>query len=222
MELKIQQLTEELNKQMLVNQSLTEQNSKISENYKIIDEKYKIILTELSKSLEKSRETEKVLNDSKNKNCELIKTKMELEDCLNKANAIVREHMIRETEAIRKVQEALQVAETAMLEKNASLIRERDISEECDHLATTIGQVMEDAAKKVENDMEEMKRNYKERIKKQEQVIAKMKSALEIQSKKNSVAESRLEKLENHLKVTVHSNLSLDADLQLATKTIVN
>lgn len=48
-----------------------------------------------------------------------------------------------------------------------------------------------------------------------------MKTALEIQSKKNSVSESRLEKLENQLKITVHSNLSLDADLQLATKTIV-
>lgn len=80
---------------------------------------------------------------------------------------------------------------------------------------------MEDAAKKVESDMEEMKKNYKERIKKQDQIIGKMKTALELQSKKNSVAESRLEKLENQLKVTVHSNLSLDADLQLATKTIV-
>lgn len=80
---------------------------------------------------------------------------------------------------------------------------------------------MEEAAKKVESDMEEMKKNYKERIKKQDQVIAKMKSALELQSKKNNVSEARLEKLENQLKVTVHSNLSLDADLQLATKTIV-
>lgn len=48
-----------------------------------------------------------------------------------------------------------------------------------------------------------------------------MKTALDIQLKKNSVSESRLEKLENQLKITVHSNLSLDSDLQLATKTIV-
>lgn len=113
---------------MIVNQNLTEQNSKVSENFKIIDEKYKIILAELSKSLEKNRDTERALNASNNKNSELIKNRMELEECLNKANAIAREHMIRETEAIRKVQEALHVAETAMLEKNASLIRERDIS----------------------------------------------------------------------------------------------
>lgn len=128
MESKIQQLTDELNKQMIINQNLAETNSKVTENFKTIDEKYKIVLGELSKSLERNRDTEKALIDSKNKNSELIKNRMELEECLNKANAIAREHMIRETEAIRKVQEALQVAETAMLEKNASLIRERDIS----------------------------------------------------------------------------------------------
>lgn len=113
---------------MILNKNLTEQNSKLAENFKIIDEKYKIVLAELSKSLERNRDIEKALIDCKTQNCQLMKNRTELEECLNKSYAIVREHMIRETEAIRKVQEALQVAETAILEKNASLIRERDIS----------------------------------------------------------------------------------------------
>lgn len=44
---------------------------------------------------------------------------------------------------------------------------------------------MEEAAKKVETDMEEMKKNYKEKMKKQDQVIAKVKKNIKSRIKIN-------------------------------------
>ena len=47
--------------------------------------------------------------------------------------------------------------------------------DECDHLATTIGQVMDEAATKVEQDMEQKEIKYVEKIKKLENIIEKVK-----------------------------------------------
>lgn len=48
------------------------------------------------------------------------------------------------------------------------------VPEECDYLALTIGEVMEDAASKVEKDIDDIKTKYLEKIKKLEDTISKV------------------------------------------------
>lgn len=88
----------------------------------------------------------------------------DLEKSLATAKQVIGERFVREKEALEKVQEALQIAERAIAEKDDALSREVIIREECDHLATTIGQVMEEAAVKVENDIENLKLQYSEEL----------------------------------------------------------
>lgn len=58
-------------------------------------------------------------------NC-LVTEKSRLEALLEKSNKSLQEHIIRETEAISKVQEALNLAESALIEKDACLAREKE------------------------------------------------------------------------------------------------
>lgn len=125
-------------------------------------------------SIEKFQKSEQSFNTAKGYIEKIMHNRNELEKRLITSNTYLREHMERETKALNKIQEVLLVAETAINEKNAAIQREKDIKEECDHLASIIGQIMEDAAKKVELDMDERHRLYVGKIKKLEMIIEKV------------------------------------------------
>lgn len=88
-----------------------------------------------------------------------------LEKVLENAKCLVNDRLNREKMALEKVQEALTIAECAIVEKEDALNREKAIREECNQLATTIGQVMEDAAQKVERNVNDIKKQYERQIK---------------------------------------------------------
>ena len=52
--------------------------------------------------------------------------RIELEKKLKKSNLYLKEHMSRETVALNKIQEVLEIAEAAINEKNKALQREKE------------------------------------------------------------------------------------------------
>lgn len=89
----------------------------------------------------------------------------EFEKSLNLSKRVIEERFEREKNALQKVQEALAIAETAVADKEEAQKREQVVKEECDNLASTIGQVMDEAARKVEQDMEALKKKFSEKEK---------------------------------------------------------
>lgn len=79
------------------------------------------------------------------------------------AKSVIEERYEREKCALQKVQEALSIAEAAVVDKEDAQKREQVVKEECDNLASTIGQVMDEAAKKVDQDMDELRRKFSEK-----------------------------------------------------------
>ncbi|XP_053698528.1 myosin-13-like [Sabethes cyaneus] len=151
----------------------------------------------------------------------VMKEKADLESLLDQANALARQHMSRENLALMKVQEALLVADSAIEEKNSLLLREEGVREECDFLATTIGQVMEEAARKVELEMNAIKVGYEGRIGALEKELEQLRKTLEMQTQQTRQAESRAATLEDKFKGLIVTNQSLDADLHAASKLII-
>ncbi|XP_049286283.1 sodium channel and clathrin linker 1-like isoform X2 [Anopheles funestus] len=137
------------------------------------------------------RETEaltKAIDELRTSECQLrtnldrtMRDKSELETLLDTAAALARQHMSRENLALAKVQEALQLADSAIEEKNCIVRREQDAREECDFLASTIGQVMEEAARKVEHELGGLRSGYERRISELEQTLDQTRNALEIE-----------------------------------------
>lgn len=77
--------------------------------------------------MEKIRQNESSLTIAKNQVAEIMRDKTDLEIRLSKSTVSLKEHMDRESNALSKIQEVLQVAEAAIADKNAALIREQEI-----------------------------------------------------------------------------------------------
>lgn len=159
-----------------------------------------------------------------------------------------REGKIREEVVYAKMQEALNVAEIAIAEKTEALKREKDIqgvyllvfcffstfislelqflltqnlTDECDQLAITIGRVMEEAGNKVECDIEEIRRKYKEKIKCLEDTVKRMIASNDTEVQKHRALDAKIEALEIQLEQSHRISSNLDQELQIASKTIV-
>ena len=108
---------------------------------------------------------EQINSNLKQKLQEVLHTNSELELSTTLAKGMIDERFVREKNALEKLQEALLIAETAVAEKEEAIKREMIIKEECETLATTIGQVMEEAARKVEKNVETLRAQYEEKEK---------------------------------------------------------
>ncbi|XP_053671972.1 sodium channel and clathrin linker 1-like [Anopheles nili] len=150
-----------------------------------------------------------------------MRDKSELETLLDTAAALARQHMNREQLALSKVQEALQLADSAIAEKDSIVRREQDAREECDFLATTIGQVMEEAARKVEHEIGGLRGGYERRITDLERVLEQTRTALEMQAARTGQAESRARTVEEKFRTLLKTNQNLDTDLRAASKMII-
>lgn len=67
------------------------------------------------------------LHSLRSSNADLQNAKNDIEKRLAESLSIVRESTQRETEALTKVQELLNITDLAIAEKNAALLREKDI-----------------------------------------------------------------------------------------------
>uniref|UniRef100_A0A182W1C5 Uncharacterized protein n=1 Tax=Anopheles minimus TaxID=112268 RepID=A0A182W1C5_9DIPT len=209
-------------------------DEKITENRHLQREQQ--AATERAKVLEQDvqaqqRETEaltKAIDELRTTECQLrtnldrtMRDKSELETLLDTAAALAKQHMSRENLALAKVQEALQLADSAIEEKNCVVRRAQDAREECDFLASTIGQVMEEAARKVEHELGGLRSGYERQIGELERALDQTRHALEVQTQRTGQAETRARTVEEKFRALLKSNQNLDTDLRAASKMII-
>lgn len=89
-------------------------------------------------------------------------------------------------------------------------------------MASTIGQVMEDAAIKCEENMRDWQRNYETRIECLEERIGRQIDDGSQLMQQIDLAQKRVRLLETELTKTLQSNQRLDSELQIACRTIVS
>lgn len=143
-----------------------------------------------------------------------MQNRNDLEKQLNQTKVQLQEHADRESVFLTKIQEVLQLADAAMVERSTAEQRELDTRDECEHLATTIGQVMDEAANACERSIQKWQKQYEQRIKQFRDQINNLTTV-------NSTLTSRGTVLEGNLKTVLQINATLDSELQIASKTIV-
>lgn len=160
--------------------------------------------------------------DTAKKEMEDLKVRnAELEKMLKKAHRIIDERMCSEQEALEKVQEVLLISESAVNEKNLALSREQICKEECKNFASIIGEVMDDAAKKVEDNYKDLQGKYKCEIDKLLKENKRLK--MEIDESRNSArkAEMNCSKIGSKCAEIMKVNAMLETNLELSSKAIV-
>lgn len=85
------------------------------------------LLAEKPKYVKHITLTKQQLHSVKSTNAELQNAKSDLEKRLKESLCTVRESVQRETDALAKVQELLNITDLAIADKNATLLREKDI-----------------------------------------------------------------------------------------------
>lgn len=143
MEKEIKEVQSRLDKETGVNEELKREKTEADTKATNLEAKFKEILLQKKQIIDKCMRTEIGLANAKSQINDLTKEKLNLEFQLQAANKTVKDHVLKENEAISKVQEALSLAESALIEKDACLAREKESREEVDYLARTIGQVSE-------------------------------------------------------------------------------
>lgn len=146
----------------------------------------------------------------------------DLEKKLNHTKVLLQEQVDRESVSLLKIQEVLQLADSAITERSTAEQRELDTRDECEHLASTIGQVMEEAASACEQSINKWQKQYEKRIKQFRDQISDLTTTNTDLMKKLSAMSNRDVVLEGNMKTVLQINATLDAELQIASKTIVN
>lgn len=93
--------------------------------------------------------------------------------------------------------------------------------EERDYLATTIDQVMNDAVKKAQQEIDIITQKYFDKIQILENCIKKLQAINETQTQQIELSEQSAKQLEMKLENVFKNNQSLDSELQIASHAIV-
>ncbi|XP_055384982.1 FK506-binding protein 15-like [Condylostylus longicornis] len=213
----IKNVKKELDKQININKELIKGKNFIEARLRTTENK----LSEREKQFVEAKNIENNYLSVKEQLETIMKSNENLENSLFVAKKLIDERFFREKQALEKVQEALLIAENAISEKEDALKREIVIREECDHLASTIGQVMEEAALKVDRDVNKLKKSYQIKIDKLKEDQKQILSALETQKKMTQRTEIRCQSLENKIKEILSENVSLETDVQVASQAII-
>lgn len=81
---------------------------------------------------------------------------------------------------------------------------------------------MEEAAKKVDDDIESIRKEHAKEIENIEGLLTRNKTALENQCKKTKIADTKFKDMEERVKALSKTNMMLDNDLLKASQTIVS
>ncbi|XP_050069884.1 sodium channel and clathrin linker 1-like [Anopheles maculipalpis] len=209
-----------LDEKITENRHLQREQQATAERMKVLEENGKAQQREaeaLTKAIDELRTSECQLRSDLDRT---MRDKSELETLLDTAATLAKQHMSRENLALAKVQEALQIADSAIEEKNCVVRREQDAREQCDFLASTIGQVMEEAARKVEHELGGLRSGYERQIGELERALDQTRSALKIQAQRTTQAETRARTVEEKFRTLLKTNQNLDTDLRAASKMI--
>lgn len=96
------------------------------------------------------------------------------------------------------------------------------ILEESDYLARTIGQVMEEAAKQVDEDFQTIRRDHQKEIDRLQDLVTKQNIDLKALTTKYNSSELSLREAQARTQAIAKANSMLDYDLQRASQTIVD
>lgn len=103
--------------------------------------------------------------DNQAKVTSLQKQIRDFEKALQHTRSLLDESKKREIEAMRKVQDAIAVSEAAVREKDEAEKRAESYKEEASNLAFNIGTIMDEAAKRVDNEVAQLKAKIVEKDK---------------------------------------------------------
>ncbi|KAK6627356.1 hypothetical protein RUM44_009833 [Polyplax serrata] len=126
----------------------------------------------------------------------VVKSRNQLESKMDIYTKNIRELVEKNNEARLKVAEALDVAEKAIVEKDATAIREYQLKEETKRLQLCLEHVIDEAGKKVASEVEETEKKYEERLKTVLKELTEAKSESEKVKEEKKKVFSRYKKLE--------------------------
>ncbi|KAM7363589.1 uncharacterized protein ACRADG_000438 isoform 2-T2 [Cochliomyia hominivorax] len=215
----------------LLESTIINKNSELKEQSQIIEnlfsqkKQFRDHIEKIEKSLEeKNRELEKLAETKEN--IEKLQEQLreteahnkELQKSLKISRQSIEERHKREQSALQKVQEALNIAEAAVADKEEALKRERVFKEECDNIASTIGQVMDEAARKVEKDMEAIKNKYTEKEKLLNEEKEKLNAEIQNQKKFIQILDTRCNRFQQKYRDAINDNANLSQQIEQTTK----
>lgn len=89
-------------------------------------------------------------------------------------------------------------------------------------MATTIGQVIQEATAKCEQDIEQRHARYTETVQTLEAHIVQLNTSLQLHMTQATQAGDRVDALEQRIQCLLQTKARLDAELEMASKTIVS
>ncbi|XP_031618135.1 interactor of constitutive active ROPs 2, chloroplastic-like [Contarinia nasturtii] len=220
-EQKIIELRHEIDSGKTIEMSLAKSKSICEAQMNALDKKYNDLAIEHKEVLAQLKNMENVLRENRFEMVEIRKERDEYKKQMKSLSELHKQYQVRETVAHTKIQDALHMVEAALAEKHAALQREKEIRDECDQLALTIGRVMEEAGEKVEVNIDEIKSNYAQRLQKFEDIIKKLIVSKETLAKNNHLSKKQLHEMQTSVSDIMSDNKRLNVDLETASKTIV-
>ncbi|XP_018785624.1 PREDICTED: centrosomal protein of 55 kDa [Bactrocera latifrons] len=208
----IQTQKTQITKQTQVIENLFQQKDQLNKHIKNLEQE---------KETANSATTTGTIEKLKAKLNESTRQTKELQLSLKMAKGVIEERYEREKCALQKVQEALSIAEAAVVDKEDAQKREQVVKEECDNLASTIGQVMDEAAKKVDQDMDEMRRKFSEKERSLLEFQLHMKEEIKNQKRFNQILETRCNRFQQKYKDSMKEVENLTQQLESAVKALV-
>uniref|UniRef100_A0A1B0GPA3 Uncharacterized protein n=1 Tax=Phlebotomus papatasi TaxID=29031 RepID=A0A1B0GPA3_PHLPP len=179
-------------------------SSNLQQSREDLSRKIEVIKLRHSTSQEELAKTEQFLKKTKEEIVAIMKERLHLEKNLHQSYLQVQEYAERETAALQKVQEALNIAECAIADKGRAVAKEEEMREEYEKLASEMARLITEAGAKVQEEMSQTKSRYIEKIKN-----------LQESNKK------QMGQLEERLRDVMQNNTILDTDLQIASQSII-
>lgn len=184
-----------------------------------------INMRKMLEKLESVQASNKALSDANNELNEKIKhletEKSEIEQLLEESNELNKEQMRKSTESFQRMQDSIKVADDAMEEVQHLLYEKKLIQDEYDKLARTIGGVIEEAAERVDKDIEELKMKHQHEMASAKIEIEHLNQTVVYEREKTKSAMQQYKALEEKLNSQDTQHSFLSKDLELALKILV-
>ncbi|XP_020817631.1 trichohyalin isoform X2 [Drosophila serrata] len=173
------------------------------------------------KEIRTKAETIKVLHDHRQRDVSSLQHQLkECELSLKNTRHLLDASTRRENIAMRKVQEALTLFDEAELARIDAEKQAAASKEEVNHLAGTIGTVMEEAATRVDREMDE----FKQRIVEKDKIIGLIKEKMRKEQAEHKTVVHQLEvrnnQLEQKLRDAQKQNVKLEDEVRVACQQI--
>ncbi|EDW84654.2 uncharacterized protein Dwil_GK13014, partial [Drosophila willistoni] len=175
-------------------------------------------LEKLQSKIKEQAQNARVIDESQNKIVHLQKQIKEYEKSLNHTRNLLIESTKRETTAMRKVQDAIQLSEAAVEAKESAEKRAESYKEEAAQLATNIGCIMEEAAKRVDTEVDQLKAKLMDKDKSLATLREKFQKDVKEYKDAVKMLETRNTRLEMKYKEALQQNEKLAAEVESSCK----